>query len=67
MNNYDTNLSDSHWGIIEKTLNHIGKHKYALRVMVDAILYSTKTGVQRQMLPKDFPKRQLVCYYFNKW
>ena len=26
-----------------------------------------KTGCQWRMLPKDFPKWQLVYYYFNKW
>lgn len=67
MNNYDTNLSDSQWEVIEKMLNDQRKRKYSLRVIVNAILYITKTGVQWRMLPQDFPKWQLVYYYFSKW
>lgn len=67
MNNYDTNLSDSQWEIIEKIIDDKRKRKHSLRVIVNAILYLTKTGIQWRMLPKDFPKWQLVYYYFNKW
>jgi putative transposase len=38
-----------------------------LREIFDAIFYMLKTGCQWRMLPKDFPKWQLVYYYFNKW
>jgi len=67
MSNYDTNLSDSQWEIIEKMINDKRKRKHSLRVIINAVLYITKTGVQWRMLPKDFPKWQLVYYYFNKW
>ena len=67
MSHYDTNLSDSQWEIIEKIMNTKRKRKYSLRLIVDAIIYITKTGIQWRMLPHDFPKWQLVYYYFNKW
>jgi putative transposase len=67
MNSYDSNLTDSQWEIIEQLLDEQRKRKYSLRVIVDAILYMSKTGVQWRMLPKDFPAWQLVYYYFRKW
>jgi putative transposase len=35
--------------------------------VVDAILYLVKTGCQWRYLPKNFPNRQLVYYYFRKF
>ena len=32
-----------------------------------AIIYINKTGCQWRMLPSEFPKWQLVYYYFKKW
>jgi putative transposase len=34
---------------------------------MNALLYITKGGVQWRMLPKEYPKWQLVYYYFRKW
>lgn len=65
--NYDSNLTDSQWEIIKCLLDEQRKRKYSLRIIVDAILYITKSGVQWRLLPKDFPKWQLVYYYFRKW
>lgn len=64
---YDTNLTDSEWKAIEKFLNTGRKRKFSLRLIVDAILYVSKTGCQWLLLPKDFPKWQLVYYYFRQW
>ncbi len=33
----------------------------------NAIFYLVKTGCQWRMLPLDFPKWQLVYYYYRKW
>ena len=41
--------------------------KYDLREMLNAILYVVKTGCQWRMMPQDFPKWQLVYYYYSKW
>jgi putative transposase len=65
--NYDSNLTDSQWEIISEIIDDQRKRKYSLRLIVDAILYVTKSGVQWRLLPKDFPKWQLVYYYFRKW
>jgi transposase len=32
-----------------------------------AVLYILKTGCQWRMLPNDFPKWQIVYYYFQLW
>jgi putative transposase len=38
-----------------------------LKPVFDAIFYLLKAGCQWRMLPSDFPKWQLVYYYFHKW
>ena len=35
--------------------------------VVNALFYITKSGIQWYMLPKEYPKWQLVYYYFRKW
>ena len=67
MTNYPTNLSNSQWQVITQYLKTDRKRKYDLREIVNAILYIVKTGCQWRMLPFDFPKWQLVYYYFSKW
>ena len=66
MYTYPTNLTDNQWS---KIVNFFAarKRKHPLRSIVNALLYLTKTGVQWRMLPSDFPKWQLVYYYFRKW
>src|SRR5258708_23734465 len=67
MTNYPTNVIDSQWQVIKQYLNISYKRKYELRKIVNAILYLVKTGCQWRMLPSDFPKWQIVYYYFAKW
>jgi putative transposase len=67
MTNYPTNLSDSQWQIISKFLDTERSRRYKLREVVNAILYIVKTGCQWRMLPKDFPKWEIVYYYFSSW
>ncbi|WP_404986089.1 IS5 family transposase [Chryseobacterium sp. M5] len=43
------------------------KRKYDLIVIWNAINYLVKTGCQWRLLPHDFPKWQLVYYYYSKW
>ncbi|GHT34554.1 hypothetical protein AGMMS49574_22210 [Bacteroidia bacterium] len=64
---YPTNMSDSQWSAILVILKDKRKRKHSLREIFDAIFYMLKTGCQWRMLPHDFPKWQLVYYYFNKW
>src|SRR5688500_18885713 len=67
MTNYPSDLSDSQWQVIKEYLNTKRKRKHDLRQIVNAVLYLVKSGCQWRMLPHDFPKWQLVYYYFSKW
>ena len=66
-NTYPTNMTDSQWSTILAILDDKLKRKHSLREIFDAVFYMLKTGCQWRMLPNDFPKWQLVYYYFNKW
>jgi len=68
MRNYPTNVTDNQWQFIKNTLELVNrKRKYNLRIIWNAILYLVKTGCQWRMLPNDFPKWQLVYFYYSKW
>ena len=67
MTNYPTNVSNSQWQIISKFLDVARNRKYDLREIVNGTLYLVKTGCQWRMLPGDFPKWQIVYYYFSMW
>jgi putative transposase len=64
---YQTNLTDARWQIIAEFIEDGRKRQSSLRSVVDAILYLVKTGCQWRYLPVDFPKWQLVYYYFRKF
>jgi putative transposase len=67
MTNYTTNVSNSQWQIMSKFLDLERSRKYELREIVNAIFYLVKTGCQWRLLPGDFPKWQVVYYYFSTW
>ena len=67
MTNYPTNVSNSQWQFISKFLDTQRSRKYDLREVINGILYLVKTGCQWRMLLSDFPKWQLVYYYFSVW
>jgi putative transposase len=67
MTNYPTNVSNSQWQVISKFLDVKRNRKYNLEEIVNGILYLVKTGCQWRMLPGDFPKWQIVYYYFSVW
>lgn len=65
---YPTDLSESQWQFIKKTLQFKDrKRKHDLRSIWNAIQYIVKTGCQWRMLPVNFAKWQLVYYYYKKW
>lgn len=65
---YLTDLTDARWKYIKKSLQlDDRKRKHNLRLIWNAIFYLVKTGCQWRMLPQDFPKWQLVYYYYKKW
>jgi putative transposase len=63
---YPTDLTDSQWAKIANLFEN-RKRKHSLQKVVNALLYITKSGIQWRMLPKEYPKWQLVYYYFRKW
>lgn len=68
MKNYPTNITDNQWQFIKNNLElNSRKRKYDLRIIWNSILYLVKTGCQWRMLPNDFPKWELVYYYYSKW
>jgi putative transposase len=64
---YPTDLTDSQSKVIESILNDQRKRKFPLRIILDAIMYINKGGIQWRLLPNEFPSWQLVYYYFRKW
>jgi transposase len=67
MRNYPTNLTESQYATILRIIGDKRKRCSSLKGIPDAIFYLLKTGCQWRMLPPDFPKWELVYYYFNKW
>ncbi|NAW51641.1 transposase, partial [Elizabethkingia argentiflava] len=65
---YPTDLTENQWQYIKKTLNlKDRKRKHPLILIWNALMYLIKTGCQWRMLPKNFPKWQLVYYYYIRW
>lgn len=60
-------LTDPQWEIIKEKLPIQRKRKYDLRDKVDAIFWILRTGSQWRNLPGEFPKWNIVYYYFRKW
>jgi putative transposase len=67
MTNYPTNMNNSQWQFISKFLDKDRSRKYSLRDIVNAVMYIVKTGCQWRMLPTDFPRWEIVYYYFSAW
>jgi putative transposase len=67
---YQTDITDFQWEVIKKNLSRKiwgRKRKYSIRLLINAILYVTKSGIQWRMLPNDFPDWELVYYYHQTW
>ena len=63
---YPTDLTDSQWSKIEIFFTK-RKRRHSLRKILNALLYITKSGIQWRLLPKEYPKWELVYYYFRRW
>jgi putative transposase len=68
---YQTDLNDAQWEIIkprldEMTGNYTHSIKNGCRQYINAILYVTKAGCQRSMLPNDFPQYTAVKSFFRR-
>jgi transposase len=65
---YSTDLTNTQWQFIKSSLNFEERQrKYDLREIWNALNYLVKSGCQWRMLPLNFPKWQLVYYYYSKW
>jgi transposase len=68
---YASNLSDAEWlllGFVLPARCRVGRPREVdLRTVMNAILYILATGCQWRALPKDFPPRSTVQYYFYLW
>ena len=60
-------LTDSQWEIIEKMLEGHCPRKHDLRVILNAILWITRTGTQWRNMESKYPPWQSIYYYFRKW
>lgn len=68
---YKTDLKDEEWELIkdffEKKDPRGRKPIHTKRIIVDAIMYVVKGGIQWDMLPNDFPPHKTVYDYFSTW
>ena len=67
---YESDLTDKEWLIVEPLLpsSKEGKPRTVnIREIINAINYLLKSGCSWRLLPHDFPKWQLVYYYFHFW
>jgi len=67
---YPTDLKYSEWLLIEQffpTPKRGRPRKWALWLIINAILYVNRTGCQWRMLPKNFPPWQTVYGYYWRW
>ena len=68
---YPTDLTDEQWAVVEPLIPPAGTggrpRTVDMRLVVDTIVYLTKTGCQWAMLPRDLAKRSSANDYFNAW
>jgi putative transposase len=68
---YPSDLNDKQWERIEVFFERSdprgSKGIHEKRIVVNAILYVTKSGCQWRMLPKDFPPHGTVYDHFRNW
>jgi putative transposase len=68
---YASDTTDAEWLLLSFFLpprRKIGRPpKVDLRAVMNAILYILATGCQWRALPKDFPPRSTIQYYFYLW
>ena len=68
---YASDTSEAEWLLLSFFLpapRHLGRPREVdLREVMNAILYILATGCQWRTLPKDFPPRSTVQYYFYLW
>ena len=63
---YTSDLTDAQWELIKEYFSAGNKSKYEKRELVNAVLYSVKTGCQWRNLPTDFPKWKAVSMFYYR-
>ena len=68
---YASDLTDAEWSVLARLMparRRVGRPRTVeLRLVVNAILYILATGCQWRALPREFPPRSTVQYYFYGW
>ena len=68
---YKSDLSDAEWDLLATYLQLSERRgsssKHERRVVVNAILYVLRGGIEWRMLPNDFPPWQTVYYHFRQF
>lgn len=68
---YETDLTDEQWALVEPFVRQKpgagAKRQVDTREVLNAIFYQNRTSCQWRLLPKDFPPRSTVHYYYQKW
>ncbi len=68
---YPSSTSDAQWALLEPMLpprSRLGRpEKHCRRLIVDAIFYLVRGGIQWRMLPAQFPPHQTVYGYYQRW
>jgi len=71
MHNYPSDITREEFEIIRPDLESARKktkpRKLDLYDIFCGVLYIEKSGCQWRMLPSDFPKWEVVYYYFSIW
>lgn len=60
-------LTDAQYAVILSIIGDTRKRKYELKHILEAIFWVNRTGSQWRNLGKEYPKWQLVYYYFRKF
>ena len=68
---YETDLTDEQWAVVEPYVRQKpgagAKRQVDTREVLNALFYQNRTGCQWRLLPKEFPPRSTVHYYYQKW
>lgn len=73
---YPSDLSDAQWAVLEpearaamaELVRASGRPMvHDLRVMLDAVAYVTRYGIEWRALPVDFPPHEAVYAFFQRW
>ena len=71
MHEYPSDITREQFEIIREDLENVRQktrpRKYDLYDIFCGVLYVLRGGIQWRMLPADYPKWQLVYYYFSVW